>query len=260
MLRRGVGRHPRSQTRPSGLGFALLERASLGGKARSAKGAPMSDPLLAVRGLTKGFSDGVALLAIPSLEIAEGACWIVTGDNGAGKSTLLRVLAGLEPAGADAASFGGRPLDLANFPDRVRREIVYVHQHPCLFARSIAANIRYGLARRGVAGSAQVSRVAAAIAWAGLDRVRDVPPARLSGGEKQRVALARAWAVSPRLLLLDEPTANLDATARAQVLALLHELAMAGRTVVIACHDRELIDLPHAEQWHIDGGRLQRRR
>jgi len=220
----------------------------------------VSHPLLAVQGLSKRVGDGVLLLAIPSLKIAEGACWIVTGDNGAGKSTLLRVLAGLEPAGADAASFDGRPLDLANYPDSVRREIVYVHQHPYLFARSIAANIRYGLERRGIAGSAQGSRVGAAIAWAGLDRVRDVPPARLSGGEKQRVALARAWAVSPRLLLLDEPTANLDATARAQVLALLHELAMAGRTVVVACHDHELIELPHAEQWHIDGGRFERRR
>jgi tungstate transport system ATP-binding protein len=217
-------------------------------------------PLLALRTLAKRFGDGRSLLAIPSLEIAEGACWIVTGDNGAGKSTLLRALAGLEPASAAAASFAGHPLDLANFPDEVRREIVYVHQHPYLFQRSVAANVAYGLARRGITGPARAERVAAAIAWAGLDRVGDVPPARLSGGEKQRVALARAWAVSPRLLLLDEPTASLDATARAQVLALLRELALTGRTVVVACHDRELIDLPHAEQWHLADGGLVRRR
>jgi len=220
----------------------------------------VSVALLSVHGLVKGYGDGAALLAIPSLELAEGACWIVTGDNGAGKSTLLRVLAGLEPARADAASFAGRPLDLANYPDDVRREIVYVHQHPYLFQRSIAANIGYGLARRGVARAEQARRIAAAIAWAGLDRVRDAPPGRLSGGEKQRVALARAWAVAPRLLLLDEPTANLDATARAQVLALLRELAEAGRTVVVACHDRELIELPHAEQWHLAEGHLGRQR
>jgi len=216
--------------------------------------------LLAVRGLSKRFGDRVALLDIASIEIAEGACWIVTGDNGAGKSTLLRALAGLEPAAAAEASFAGHAFDLAEYPDGVRRDIVYVHQHPYLFHRSIVANIAYGLARRGVRGDEQARRIAAAIAWAGLDRVREVPPARLSGGEKQRVALARAWAVSPRLLLLDEPTANLDATARAQVLALLRELAVAGRTVVVACHDRELIDLPHAEQWHLAGGRLARQR
>jgi len=220
----------------------------------------VTGPLLAVRGLSKRFGDGVTLLDNASLEIAEGACWIITGDNGAGKSTLLRALAGLEPAVAEAASFAGRAFELAEYPDRVRRDVVYVHQHPYLFQRSVAANIGYGLARRGVRGDERAQRIAAAIAWAGLDRVRDVPPARLSGGEKQRVALARAWAVSPRLLLLDEPTANLDATARAQVLALLRELAMAGRTVVVACHDRELIDLPHAEQWHLADGRLARRR
>lgn len=220
----------------------------------------MTAPLFSVRGLAKRFGDGRSLLAIASLDIAEGACWVVTGDNGAGKSTLLRAVAGLEPASAEAASFDGRPLDLAHFPDEVRRDIVYVHQHPYLFERSVAANLAYGLARRRITGPVQAQRVDAAIAWAGLDRVRDVPPARLSGGEKQRVALARAWAVAPRLLLLDEPTANLDATARAQVMALLGEIAVAGRTVVVACHDRELIDLPHAEQWHLAGGVLERRR
>ena len=220
----------------------------------------MSVPLLAVHGLTKHFGDGRTLLDIALLKIAEGACWIVTGDNGAGKSTLLRALAGLEPANTESAQFAGRSVDLAQLPDAIRRDVVYVHQHPYLFHRSVAANIGYGLARRRVARAEKTQRIEAAIAWAGLERVRTVSPARLSGGEKQRVALARAWAVAPRLLLLDEPTANLDAAARAQVQALLRELAVAGRTVVVACHDRELIDLPHAEQWHLADGRLDRRR
>ncbi len=220
----------------------------------------MTGTLLTVRGLAKHFGDGMALLDVASLEIGEGACWIVTGDNGAGKSTLLRALAGLEPVTSREATFAGRSFGLDAYPDSVRRDVVYVHQHPYLFQRSVAANIGYGLARRGVRGAEKAERIAAAIAWAGLERVRDVPPARLSGGEKQRVALARAWAVLPRLLLLDEPTANLDATARAQVLALLRDLAVAGRTVVVACHDRELIDLPHAELWHLADGHLARQR
>jgi tungstate transport system ATP-binding protein len=217
-------------------------------------------PLLELTGLQKRFRSGALLLDIAALGIGEGDCWIVTGDNGSGKSTLLRILAGLEPGVASAAKFDGHPIDLAEYPDRVRREIVYVHQHPYLFARSVAANVRYGLARRGVPRAEQARRAAAAMAWAGLDRVRDVAPVHLSGGEKQRVALARAWALAPRLLLLDEPTANLDATARLQVVALLQELAAAGRTVVVACHDRELIDLPHAQQWHLAAGALERRR
>lgn len=220
----------------------------------------MNRPLLTVRGLAKRFGDGMSLLDIGALSIAEGSCVILTGDNGAGKSTLLRALAGLEPAEAASATFAGRPLDLANYAADVRRDIVFVHQHPYLFARSVAANIGYGLARRGVGGAERVRRVESAIAWAGLTRVRDVPPVRLSGGETQRVALARAWVLEPKLLLLDEPTANLDATARTQVLDLLHALAVAGRTVVVACHDRELIELPHAEHWHLAAGRLERQR
>jgi len=217
-------------------------------------------PLLAVEGLEKRFRDGTALLTVPAFAIEDGACIVLTGDNGSGKSTLRRVLAGLEPARARAAAFAGRAFELANYPAEIRRAVVYVHQHPYLFVRSMDANVGYGLARRGVRGAERARRVDAAIAWAGLERVRGVPPARLSGGEKQRVALARAWVLTPRLLLLDEPTASLDATARAQVHALLLALAEARRAVVVACHDRELIELPHAEHWHLEAGRLERRR
>ncbi|MEP7180862.1 MAG: energy-coupling factor ABC transporter ATP-binding protein [Betaproteobacteria bacterium] len=220
----------------------------------------MTGPLLSVAGLVHRFGDGQGLFSIPSLVVDEGACVILTGDNGTGKSTLLRVLAGLAPARATSATFAGRTLDLENYPDAVRRDVVYVHQQPYVFARSVAANVGYGLARRGIGGAMRRRRIDAAIGWAGLDRVRDVPPAKLSGGEKQRVALARAWVLEPRLLLLDEPTANLDATARGQVLSLLRTLADAGRTVIVACHDRELIDLPHAVRWHLAGGALERSR
>jgi tungstate transport system ATP-binding protein len=216
--------------------------------------------LLSVRNLQKRFGDGVSLLAIEALDISVGACLVLTGDNGAGKSTLLRALAGLLPAQAATFRFAGRDVDIARYPADLRREIVYVHQQPYLFDRSIAANIDYGLARRGVERSARLRSIEQAIAWAALDRVRDLPTSTLSGGEKQRVALARAWVLEPKLLLLDEPTANLDASARAQVMGLLAGLADSHRTVVVACHDRELIELPHAEHWHLAGGRLQRQR
>jgi tungstate transport system ATP-binding protein len=216
--------------------------------------------LLSVRNLQKRFGDGVSLLAFDALDISVGACLVLTGDNGAGKTTLLRALAGLLPAQAATFRFAGRDVDLARYPAALRREIVYVHQQPYLFDRSIAANIDYGLARRGVQRNSRSRSIEQAIAWAALDRVRDLPTSTLSGGEKQRVALARAWVLEPKLLLLDEPTANLDASARAQVMGLLAGLADSHRTVVVACHDRELIELPHAEHWHLAGGRLQRQR
>ncbi len=95
-----------------------------------------------------------------------------------------------------------------------------------------------------------------AIAWAGIEPVLGVAPKRLSGGEKQKVALARARVLAPRVLLVDEPTANLDGQARAQVIELLRRTATGDNCVVVACHDRELMELEGARRWHLEGGRI----
>jgi tungstate transport system ATP-binding protein len=92
--------------------------------------------------------------------------------------------------------------------------------------------------------------------WAGVAHLRDANPASLSGGEKQRIALARAKVLAPKLLLLDEPTANLDGAAREQVIALIPALLEAGTTVVIACHDRDLIGLPGVRRLKLRDGDL----
>ena len=133
-----------------------------------------------------------------------------------------------------------------------------MHQHPYLFSTSVAANIAYGLKQRAVAGDIRDKAVAEAIQWAGLDAVRDVAPKRLSGGEKQRVALARALVLKAPVLLIDEPTANLDATARDQVKALLETLRVEGRIVIIASHDPALIKLAGATVWNMAGGNIVR--
>jgi tungstate transport system ATP-binding protein len=88
---------------------------------------------------------------------------------------------------------------------------------------------------------------------------RDTAPGKLSGGEKQRVALARAKVLRPKLLLLDEPTANLDGPAREQVIALIPTLLEAGTTVVMACHDRDLIGLPGVRRLKLRDGRIEYR-
>ena len=95
-----------------------------------------------------------------------------------------------------------------------------------------------------------------AITWAGLAHVADVAPKRLSGGEKQKVALARAKVLTPRLLLVDEPTANLDRAARQQIVALLRQTASSNNCVVVACHDREIIDLPGITRLHLEAGKI----
>src|SRR5258706_15668997 len=99
-------------------------------------------------------------------------------------------------------------------------------------------------------------RPAEAIAWAGVGHLLGVEPRKLSGGEKQRVALARVKALEPRVLLVDEPTANLDAPARAQVIDLLRKTAPGENCVIVACHDRELVELDGARRWHLEGGKV----
>jgi len=213
--------------------------------------------LLEVHGLRKAFG-GRAVLDVGALVLDPGRSYVLTGDNGSGKSTLLRVLAGLEPASCVSCAFDGRRFSLQDWPEELRHEIVYVHQHPYLFSSSVEKNIAYGLKARGLNGAHRARLVEEAIEWAGVGRLRGVPPRKLSGGETQRVALARAKVLEPRLFLLDEPTANLDAEARGQVIALMRQLVRDNGSLLIACHDRELIELPGMQCLHLQDGRLMR--
>ena len=210
---------------------------------------------MSFRHLRKSFGERT-LLDLGPFDIGEGEAYVITGDNGAGKTTLLRILAGLEPGGIADFEFRGVPLTHGRLPDNVRHDIVYVHQHPYLFHTTVVHNIGYGLAARGIDGAERGRLAEEAIAWAGVDHVRDVPPARLSGGEKQRVALARARVLKPRLFLLDEPTANLDGEARGQALALIRQLVQDNGSLLIACHDRELLELPGIRRFHLEHGKL----
>jgi tungstate transport system ATP-binding protein len=211
--------------------------------------------LLSFRGLRKQFGERL-LFEIESLTIENAAAYVLTGANGTGKSTLLRIMAGLESAYADSVRFHGQPVCLVPYPQAMREMIVYVHQHPVMFSTSVEKNIAYGLAARGMSKFEIRDRVEGAMAWAGVLHLRDSDPAVLSGGEKQRIALARAKVLEPKLLLLDEPTANLDGPAREQVIALIPALLREGKSVVMACHDRDLIGLPGVQRLKLKDGHL----
>lgn len=212
-------------------------------------------PLLRVENLRKRFEQR-ELLNIKSIDFAAGTSYVLTGDNGAGKTTLLKILAGLEPVDQGVARFSGRSVEMANYPTWLRREILYVHQHPYLFDTSVAANIAYGLRMRGASADQIEKGVAEAMAWGNLEALRDTSPNKLSGGEKQRVALARAWILHPPVLLFDEPTANLDQEARRQTIALIQRTVADNNCVVLACHDHELINLPHMRRLHLLDGAI----
>lgn len=216
----------------------------------------MNHPLLRVDGIRMSYGER-KVLDISRIELNAGKSYVLTGDNGSGKSTLLRVLAGLENADVGDCNYLGKQINLTHYPRWLRHEVIYVHQHPYLFRGSIVANIVYGLKVRGQGASLRDPSVRDAIEWAGVGSLLDVPPQKLSGGEKQRVALARARVLHPRLFLLDEPTANLDFVARQQVIRLIHDLCEANCAIVVACHDKELIELPHMQRLHIENGRVE---
>jgi tungstate transport system ATP-binding protein len=216
------------------------------------------DELLLVEGIRKTF-DGNTILDIAHLSILNANAYVLTGMNGAGKTILLRILAGLEKAQIGSWKFSGREQDLHPYPRCMRDAIVYVHQHPVMFHMNVADNIAYGLRARGLCKTLIDERTEQALQWAGLVALRDRMPQGLSGGEKQKIALARAKILEPRLLLLDEPSANLDGHAREQVMALIPTLVAQNTSVMMVCHDRDLIHLPQVQHWKLRDGKLEER-
>jgi tungstate transport system ATP-binding protein len=206
--------------------------------------------LLQVHELRKAYGERL-LFEVPELALECGRSYLLTGSNGVGKTTLLRILSGLESADIRNYVFDGIKVSSQGI-SQLAPAIVYVHQHAYLFHSSVADNIAYGLKGRGLKNQEIAERVAAEMVWAGLEEVAKVPPSRLSGGEKQRVALARARVLKPKLLLLDEPTANLDVDARLQVAELITKMGHEDDCVLVATHDPELIEQPWSARYALE--------
>jgi tungstate transport system ATP-binding protein len=159
--------------------------------------------------LTQSY-DSRTVLQVDRLDIYTGEILALVGPSGAGKSTLLRQLNFLEQPAAGRLSFEERTLNGAAPSLDVRRKVTTVFQNPVLLNRSVTANVAYGLKVRGKRGKQIEQPVAQALEQVGLGHLANAPARTLSGGEAQRVALARALVVEPDVLLMDEPTANLD--------------------------------------------------
>jgi tungstate transport system ATP-binding protein len=174
-----------------------------------------------------------AVLDIDRLDVVKGETLAIIGPSGAGKSTLLRLLQFLEAPTAGRVAFEGQPVD-GPPPLRIRRRITTVFQHPRVLSRSVYDNVAFGLRVRGIRPDRdQIDRLLGAVGISALAR----RPARvLSGGEVQRLAICRALAFEPDVLLLDEPTANLDPRNVRLVEALIHERQARGVTIVAAVH------------------------
>ncbi|MBL6076912.1 ABC transporter ATP-binding protein [Belnapia sp. T18] len=196
----------------------------------------MNLALLAVRGLTKRFGAALALDGL-DLEVRPGEFLALLGGSGSGKSTLLRLVAGFEVPDAGRMLLEGR--DLAGLPPHAR-PVGMMFQSYALFPHlTVFDNVAYGLRREGTARAEIGRRVGEALAMVGLEAMAGRKPQQLSGGQRQRVALVRSLVKRPRLLLLDEPLAALDAGLRERTGLELRALQRrTGAGFVMVTHDQ----------------------
>jgi tungstate transport system ATP-binding protein len=193
--------------------------------------------LYRLRSITKRYGPNVAV-DIDSLTIDSGRLYTLTGPNGAGKSTLLDILSFLVPPTTGEIFYAGERVRWKrDVLMRLRRRVTLLHQSPYLFGGTVFRNVVYGLKARGIAGEAALRAVDRALETVGLEGFRDRHARELSGGEAQRVALARALALSPEVLLLDEPLANIDRETAALLETVIVSLPSRGTTVVMTTHD-----------------------
>ncbi|MDD1742884.1 MAG: phosphate ABC transporter ATP-binding protein [Methanotrichaceae archaeon] len=201
--------------------------------------------LLEIRELSKSYSKAEILSDI-NLSVEKGTILALIGPTGSGKTTLLRIIDLLDELTSGQLIFDG--IDLTEKSEReklkARRRMAMVFQKPMMFRSNVLENVKYGLKIRGLKGKDKGLSALKSVGLAGYES-RDANT--LSGGEMQRLALARAIAVEPELLLLDEPTANLDPKSSALIEELILAWSKQGITVIMATHNmaqcRRLADI-----------------
>jgi tungstate transport system ATP-binding protein len=196
----------------------------------------MSEAIYRLAGVRQRYN-GREVLQIEALDIRRGEVLALVGPSGAGKSTLLRLLNFLEPPSQGTITFRDERFGQgSDMPLALRRRVTTVFQRPHLLNRSVAANVQYGLRLRGDGNSR--GRVAATLEQVGLAGIAQQRARTLSGGEAQRVALARALVIEPDVLLLDEPTANLDPYNVGLIEQIITQANReSGTTIVLVTHN-----------------------
>ena len=194
----------------------------------------MSTPVLDVRGLAYAYPDGHQALYGVDLHVHEGERVALLGPNGAGKTTLVLHLNGILTAGAGSVSVSGMPVEKANIQE-IRRRVGVVFQDPDdqLFMGTVRADVGFGPANLGIRGAELDRRVLHALDLVGMADFVDRPPHHLSFGQRRRVAVATVLAMEPEILVLDEPSSNLDPASRRELADILRSLDV---TVLMVTH------------------------
>jgi cobalt/nickel transport system ATP-binding protein len=196
-------------------------------------------PVLDVQGLAFAYPDGHQALFGVDLHVHQGERVALLGPNGAGKTTLVLHLNGILAAGAGSVTVSGLPVTKENIPE-IRRRVGIVFQDPDdqLFMGTVRQDVGFGPANLGLRGAELEARVQTALEQVGMAAYADRPPHHLSFGQRRRVAVATVLAMQPEILVLDEPSSNLDPASRRELADILRSLDV---TVLMVTHD-----LPYA--------------
>jgi len=248
------GKHPPAAVPPAAVRTAdgsPAERADAPGSDSVIGSCARDVPcVLRARGLVKVYeSGGVRVEAIrgADLDVGLGEFVAIMGPSGSGKSTLLHVLGGLEPATGGEIWLRGKRVDglsASAWAVLRRRHVGFVFQFfNLLSTMTVADNVELPALLAGATPRQARKRREELLDELGITAKANTAPSRLSGGEQQRVALARALANEPSLLLVDEPTGNLDSASARDVLRLLHRAHSAGQTILMVTHDGKVAGL-----------------
>jgi cell division transport system ATP-binding protein len=209
--------------------------------------------------LSKVYRRGVYALRDLSLTVDKGEFMFLTGPSGAGKSTLLRLLLREDLPSEGTLKVFGRDVGAMTESETqaYRRSLGFVFQDFRLIPRfTVFQNVAFVMRVLGVALGVQQRKTFQVLKWVGLQHRMNAYPEELSGGEQQRVAIARALVNDPQLVLADEPTGNLDPDLSFDIMNLFRDINARGTTVVVATHDRELIQRVGRRAVTLDHGRI----
>jgi cobalt/nickel transport system ATP-binding protein len=199
--------------------------------------------ILEARNVRYSYSDGPEALRGLSTTVEEGKKIALVGPNGAGKSTLMLMFNGILRPTSGEVYFNGQPMKYDSPSLRnVRRKVGLVFQNPDdqLFAPTVYQDVAFGPVNLGYPKDKTERYVSYALSYVGLSGFESRPPHHLSGGEKKRVAIAGVLAMEPDVMILDEPTSNLDPAGSEEIMEMLDELNSSGKTMIISTHDVEL--------------------
>lgn len=207
----------------------------------------MNDSIIRAQGLTKIYGQGASLtqaLRGVDLEIARGGLTCIVGPSGHGKSTLMHLLGGLDRPSSGRVELDGQEMfDLrdSELAALRSRKIGFVFQFFNLLQSLTAReNVETALMLAAASETRQKERAEELLEVVGLSDKINAKPGQLSGGQQQRVAIARALANDPPVLLMDEPTGNLDSAAEAEVLGVLEDLVQKGKTIILVTHSADI--------------------